>query len=132
MRIAPSTPRRFRSSRSSSWCAGTSATGRATLRGRRTIARRATSRRACSRRSESRRSSFLLPRAEHLLELVGRRDLELVVAAFVGPLVGPPAHEDRGMAKAVALQVVVLHLAHALDAQRLPRQILARAPAALR
>ena len=35
------------------------------------------------------------------------------------------------MAEAVALQVVVLHLAHALDAQRLPRQVLARAPAAL-
>ena len=35
------------------------------------------------------------------------------------------------MAEAIALQVVVLHLAHALDAQRLPRQILAGAPAAL-
>ena len=36
------------------------------------------------------------------------------------------------MAEAIALQVVVLHLADALDAQRLPRQILAGAPAALR
>ena len=35
------------------------------------------------------------------------------------------------MAEAIALHVVVLHLAHALDPQRLPRQILAGAPAAL-
>ena len=36
------------------------------------------------------------------------------------------------MAEAIALQVVVLHLADALGPQRLPRQVLARAPAALR
>ena len=35
------------------------------------------------------------------------------------------------MAETIALQVVVLHLAHALDPQRLPRQVFARAPAAL-
>ena len=63
---------------------------------------------------------------------IRRRDLELVVAAVARPLVGPPAQEDRGVAEAIALQVVVLHLAHPLDPQRLPRQVLARAPAALR
>ena len=65
-------------------------------------------------------------------QLVGRRDLELVVAAVAGRLVRPPAQEDRRVAEAVALQVVVLHLAHALDPQRLPGQVLAGAPAALR
>ena len=70
-------------------------------------------------------------RAEDLLELVRRRDLELIVAAVGRRLVGPPAQEHRRVAEAVALHVVVLHLAHALDAQRLPRQILAGAPAAL-
>ena len=70
-------------------------------------------------------------RAEDLLELVRRRDLELIVAAVARRLVGPPAQKDRRVAEAIALQVVVLHLADALDAQRLPRQILARAPAAL-
>ena len=66
------------------------------------------------------------------LELVGRRDFELIVAAVLRPLVGPPAQEDRRVAEAIALHVVVLHLADALDPQRLPRQVLAGAPAALR
>src|SRR6185369_4182007 len=51
--------------------------------------------------------------------------------ALGGRLVGAPAQEGRGMAKAVALKVIVFHLAYTLDAQRLPRQVLARAPAAL-
>src|SRR6185295_13408382 len=59
-------------------------------------------------------------------------DLELVVAALGWRLVRTPAQEDRRVAKALTLQVIVFHLAHALDAQRLPRKILARAPAALR
>ncbi len=70
-------------------------------------------------------------RAEDLRELVRRRDLELIVAAVVRLPVGPPAQEHRRVPEAIALQVVVLHLAHALDPQRLPRQILAGAPAAL-
>ena len=71
------------------------------------------------------------PRAEDLLELVRSRDLELIVGAVVRRLVGAPALETAAWRNAVALHVVVLHFADALDAQRLPRQILARAPAAL-
>src|SRR6185369_17397557 len=47
-------------------------------------------------------------------------------------LVGTPAQKDRCVTEPVALQVVVLHFADALDAQRFPRKILAAAPAALR
>ena len=59
-------------------------------------------------------------RAEDLLELVRGRDLELIVAAVGRRLVRAPALKDRGVAEAIALHVVVLHLAHALDPQRLP------------
>src|SRR5438876_8699785 len=70
-------------------------------------------------------------RAEHLLELERGRDLELIVPAVLRALVGSPALEHGRVTESIALHVVVLHLAHALDAQRLPRQILPRAPAAL-
>src|SRR6187455_2064803 len=68
---------------------------------------------------------------EDLRELVRRRDLELIVAAVARRLVEPPAREGGGVAEAITLHVVVLHLAHPLEPQRLPRQILASAPAAL-
>src|SRR5262245_32973159 len=74
----------------------------------------------------------LLPvarRAEHLLDLERHRDVELIVPAVARLPVGTPSQEDRRMAEAIALQVVVLHFAHAFDAQRLPREILSRAPA---
>src|SRR5207244_13291165 len=64
------------------------------------------------------------PGREDLGELVGARDLELVVATGSGPLVRPPAQERRGVAEAVALQVVGFHLAHPLDAPRPPREVL--------
>src|SRR5688572_6004714 len=60
-------------------------------------------------------------RPEHLLELVRGRDLELIVATLLWRLVGTPPQEHRGMAEAVALQMVVLHFADAFDAKRLPR-----------
>src|SRR5688572_11115580 len=69
---------------------------------------------------------------EYPVQLVGRRDLELVVAAVPRLLVRPPPQEDGGVAEAVALQMVVLHLADALDAQGFPGEVLAGAPAALR
>src|SRR5262249_27655179 len=69
--------------------------------------------------------------AEHLLELVRSRDLQLVVAALARRLVGPPAQENRGVPKPVALQVVVLDFADPLDSQRLPRKIFAGAPSTL-
>src|SRR5258708_33959354 len=71
-------------------------------------------------------------RREDRAELGRRSDLELVVAAIRGPPVGAPTQEGRRVAEAVALQVVVLDLADALDPQGLPRQVLAGAPSALR
>src|SRR6266851_6912947 len=70
-------------------------------------------------------------RAEHLRELVRSRDLELIVSAVVRALIRAPALEHRRVPESIALHVVVFDLAHALDAQRLPRQILAGAPPAL-
>src|SRR5262245_40253040 len=70
-------------------------------------------------------------RGEDLLELVRSRDLELIVLAVGWSFVGAPALKDRGVAEAVPLHVVVLHLADALQTKRLPGQILAGAPPAL-
>ena len=64
-------------------------------------------------------------------KLESRNDLELIVATVVRWLVVAPAQERGGVAKPVALHVVVLHFADPLDAHRLPRQVLARAPTAL-
>src|SRR5204863_259470 len=69
--------------------------------------------------------------AENLGELGRRRDLELVVATLRRQLVGTPAEKDGRVSEAIALHVVVLHLADALDPQRLPGQVLAGTPAAL-
>src|SRR5262249_38590016 len=69
---------------------------------------------------------------EDLGELGGRSGLEMVVATDVGLPIGAPTQKDSPVPEAIALQVVVLHLAYALDPQRLPSEILARAPAALR
>src|SRR4051812_31809898 len=77
------------------------------------------------------RSATARRRAEDLLELVRSRDLELIVAAVLRALVAAPALEDRSMAEARPLHVVVLDLADALDPQRFPREVLAGAPAAL-
>src|SRR5204863_8816936 len=67
--------------------------------------------------------------AEDLLELRGRGFLELVVAALRWRLVRPPALEGGRVPEAVALQVIVGHLADALDAERLPGEVLAPVPA---
>src|SRR5829696_2568734 len=76
-------------------------------------------------------SVLVLRGAEDLFQLVRRGYLELIVTAVERLLVRTPAHEDAGVAEAGPLHVVVLDLADALDPQRLPREILARAPAAL-
>src|SRR5262249_39213204 len=57
---------------------------------------------------------------------------ELRVAALARGLVAAPAAELRGVAEARALHVVVADLDHELRAQRLPREVLALAPAAPR
>ena len=61
-----------------------------------------------------------------------RDDLELRVGAVARRLVRPPAPELRGVAEARALHVVVGDLDDELGSQRLPREVLALAPAALR
>jgi len=63
--------------------------------------------------------------AEDALELVGGRDLQLIVAAVVRTLVGAPAHEVRGVPEARALHVVVRNL-H--DERRLLRRWHAQVP----
>src|SRR2546426_2049927 len=70
-------------------------------------------------------------RGKHLLELVGRRHFELVVAAIGGLLVRAPPEKDSRVAKPAALHVVVLDLTHSLDPKRLPREVFAGAPATL-
>src|SRR5439155_26729607 len=70
--------------------------------------------------------------AEDALQLVGRRDVELIVAAVLRPLVGTPADELCGVAEAAPLHVVVRDLAHAFGAEWHPAQILAAIPAAAR
>src|SRR6185312_13649851 len=101
------------------------------------VSRRASSRRSGqARRAKGLRQARRPPAAsrpcgpENLLQRVRRRDLELIVAAVLRRLVETPAQEVRRVAEAIALQVVVLHLADALDAQRLPRQVLVSGPAA--
>src|SRR5260221_651683 len=68
---------------------------------------------------------------ENLLELERGRNLQLIVATLACLLVRPPAEKRGRMPKAIALEVIVLHLADAFDADGLPGKILARAPPAL-
>src|SRR4030095_4733256 len=77
------------------------------------------------------RSENSCSRAKYLFQLERCRDLELIVSAVRGLLIGTPAQEDGCVPEASSLHVVVLDLAHALDAQRLPREILPRTPPAL-
>src|SRR5574338_207720 len=92
---------RVRSSRCWNGSPVRSAQASAMRRGRHTIARRAVNYRGCSLRAGARPSA---PRraAEHLLQLVGLRDLELIVATILRAFVGTPAHEDRCVPEAVA------------------------------
>ena len=69
--------------------------------------------------------------SEDLPELHRHRRVELLVGARRRLAVGAPALEARGVAEPVALQVLVRDLGDQLDAQRLPRQVLARVPPAL-
>src|SRR5262249_39494532 len=112
-------------------CAGASRPGRGSA------STSSMSRRSCGRARGSsiptirRLRRGLRLRGENLLQGEGARDLELIVAAIGGILVGPPAQEGGAVAEAVAFHVVVLHFTHPLDPQRLPRQVLPLAPAAL-
>src|SRR5688500_5252017 len=120
-------PRLARSSACSNCRRSRSVTARAMRPGLRITASRRASRRVPSRRA----SSLLRARRKNLGQFVSRRDFELVVAALPRRLVRAPAHEHGGMPETIALHVVVLHFANALGPQRLPRQVLAAAPATL-
>src|SRR5262245_2673145 len=69
--------------------------------------------------------------AEDLPDLVRRCNLELGVGAILRLFVSTPPEKDGGMAEPVTLHVVVSHLAHAFEADRLPGEILSGAPTAL-
>src|SRR4051794_26506312 len=77
-------------------------------------------------------SRCLRLRAEDLPQLERRRRLQLVIAAVLRPLVGPPADERGAVPEAVALQVVIGDLHDALRAERLPREITPPVPATRR
>jgi hypothetical protein len=62
-------------------------------------------------------------------QLLGYHHLELGVGAGRGPLaVGSPAPEGGGVAEAVALEIVVGHLADEVGGERLPAQVLLGVP----
>src|SRR5262249_56890777 len=68
---------------------------------------------------------------EDLRQLLRSDHLELREGAIAGTLVGAPAPELRGMAKARALHVIVGDFDHQLGPQRHPGEVLVLAPAAL-
>src|SRR5689334_5385009 len=70
--------------------------------------------------------------AEDLRQLERRGLLELVVAAVRRLLVRAPAQERGPVAEAITLEMVIGDLGHTLQAERLPRQVLAAVPAGRR
>src|SRR4051812_23057799 len=68
---------------------------------------------------------------EDLRQLLRRHNLELLVGAILRFLVCAPATELRSVTETIALHVIVGDLEHELGTHRLPRQILAAAPATL-
>src|SRR5688572_27364698 len=73
-----------------------------------------------------------LPSPEDLRQLERRGHLELVVRARARRLVGPPALELRRVAEPRPLHVIEGDLAHPLDPDRHPAEILAAVPPARR
>src|SRR5215218_7141792 len=66
------------------------------------------------------------------LQLHRDRRFELLVGARRRLPVGSPALEARGVTEAVSLQMLVRDLGDEVEAQRLPGEVLARVPPALR
>ena len=97
-----------------------SARCRATRRGRRNSRRRRASRRASSRAGAGRAEPASGSSREDLIELERHRRRDLVEGAVARRLVRPPAPKRRGVAEALALQVVERHLADQLWTQRAP------------
>src|SRR5262245_49811526 len=88
-------------------------------------------RRRTTGRMSTRTVSRVNGSAKDLLELVRSRDLELIVTTVLRPFVRSPPLKDRRMAEPRPLHVVVLDLADTFDSERLPGQVLARAPPTL-
>ena len=63
-----------------------------------------------------RHPTYRLARAEDFVEFVRLGDLELIVAAVRRRFVGPPAQEHCAVTEAIALKMIVLDLADAVDA----------------
>src|SRR5580765_3782500 len=68
--------------------------------------------------------------AEDFAQLDRDGDVQLVVAALVGRLVGAPPDEPGDSPEAVRLQLVELDLDHPLHPYRFPRQVLLGVPPA--
>src|SRR3989442_4378177 len=68
---------------------------------------------------------------KHLLQLVGRRDFELIVAEVAGLFVRPPPLEYLLMPEPITLEVIVLYFSDPIVAPRLPRHVLPFASAPL-
>ncbi len=77
------------------------------------------------------RSYRLRPAGENRHQLLRRNDFELGIGAVARLLVGAPSAKLRHVTEAAALHVLVGDFDHQLGPQRLPRQVLALAPAAL-
>src|SRR6185369_11152391 len=65
---------------------------------------------------------------QNFFQFIGLDGFQLVIGAIARRLVAPPAQEHRRVPEAPALQVVILHLAHAAGLQRFPGQVFAAIP----
>src|SRR5262249_15053252 len=70
--------------------------------------------------------------SEDFRQFLRRHDFKLRIGAVAWLLVLAPSPKLRGVTKSIALHVIISDLDDQLGSQRFPREILARAPAALR
>ena len=77
------------------------------------------------------RGDTQLPAGENRGQFVRRNHFELGISAVARPLVRAPPSKMRHVPEAGALHVLISDFDHQLGPQRLPRQVLALAPAAL-
>src|ERR1051325_4446105 len=75
--------------------------------------------------------STLTSTSENRLQFFRRDHFELIVGAIPRLLIGAPSAKLRCVTKSVALHMIIRNFDDQLRTQRLPGQILTRAPAAL-